>query len=145
MNAETLAPLAEQVGRETGLDPWQLLGHADKESSFRPNVTTGNGKYVGLLQIDRDLVTRMFPGKNPMDPLTNLRAGAKYFQTLLQKFGEPDLAMAAYNWGPGKVTGLLKRLKTTTYEDIKANLPVSVRWYVYRVGALADSYRGLFG
>lgn len=144
MRAEDLAPIAEQVGREYGLTPWQLLGHADKESSLRPEVTTSGGRYVGLLQMDRALIARMFPGKNPLDPLTNLRAGARYFTELLAKFGSLELALAAYNWGPGKVTALLKRMKADSWEAIRSRVPFTVRWYVSRVPALANSYRRLW-
>lgn len=144
MRAEDLAPIAEQVGREFGIEPWQLLAHADKESSLRPTVTSSGGRYVGLLQMDRNLMALWHPGKNPLDPLVNLRAGAGYFATLRKKFGSTELALAAYNWGPGKVSGLLRRMKAQTWEQIKGQAPFSVRWYVSRIATLSNTYRRMW-
>lgn len=144
MKAQDLAPVAEQVGREFGIEPWQLLAHADKESSLRPTITSSGGKYVGLLQMDRDLMARWYPGQNPLDPLVNLRAGAGYYASLRQKFGSSELALAAYNWGPAKVSGLLRRMKAQSWEQIKGKVPFSVRWYVSRIGSLSKTYRRMW-
>ena len=37
---------------------------------------------------------------DPFDPLSNLRAGARYLRQQIDRFGRVDLALAAYNAGP---------------------------------------------
>ena len=37
---------------------------------------------------------------NPFDPISNLRAGARYLRQQIDRFGRVDLALAAYNAGP---------------------------------------------
>jgi soluble lytic murein transglycosylase-like protein len=36
-------------------------------------------------------------------PINNLKAGTKYYKMLLKKFKDRELALAAYNLGPGEV------------------------------------------
>lgn len=40
------------------------------------------------------------------DPLANLRGGARYLRSHLDEFKRVDLALAAYNAGPGRVRTL---------------------------------------
>ncbi len=41
---------------------------------------------------------------DPYDPVQNVRAGAAYLRTLLDRFGDLKSAIAAYNAGPGAVS-----------------------------------------
>jgi soluble lytic murein transglycosylase-like protein len=42
-------------------------------------------------------------------PLNNLQAGTKYYKMLLKKFKDRDLALAAYNLGPGELENRLNK------------------------------------
>ena len=43
-------------------------------------------------------------GVNPADPIANLNGGARYLRQLLDQFnGDVEMALAAYNAGPGRV------------------------------------------
>jgi soluble lytic murein transglycosylase-like protein len=43
--------------------------------------------------------------KDPFDPEESIAAGASYLKRLLERTGRVDLAVAAYNAGPGNVNG----------------------------------------
>jgi soluble lytic murein transglycosylase-like protein len=41
---------------------------------------------------------------NPLDPASAVDGAARYLSSLKQQFGTTDLALAAYNAGPGTVS-----------------------------------------
>lgn len=49
------------------------------------------------------------PGKYRNDPAYNLALGKAYFEKQLSDFGDPALAAAAYNAGPGRVKAAVKK------------------------------------
>ena len=65
--------------------------------------------------------------KDPFDPRENVDAGARLFKQLLTGFGDPALALGAYNAGPSKVNdanGLPNIPETLNYvRAILSNLP----------------------
>jgi soluble lytic murein transglycosylase-like protein len=93
--------LAAMIAREEGIDPDLFLRLVEAESSFRPDVTSVAGAY-GLTQLMPGTAREL--GVDPRDPIQNLRGGARYLRQQLDRFGDPALALAAYNAGPGRVT-----------------------------------------
>ena len=92
--------LAAMIAREEGIDPDLFLRLVEAESSFRPDVTSVAGAY-GLTQLMPGTAREL--GVDPRDPIQNLRGGARYLRQQLDRFGDPALALAAYNAGPGRV------------------------------------------
>ena len=65
------------------------------------------------------------------DPLMATEAAAKYLQSLYGSLGDWDLALAAYNSGPGNVAKAIRRSGgRTNYWNIRSNLPRETAGYV---------------
>jgi len=81
---------------------WLTLFRAniEIESAYRQSAVSSAGA-IGLGQLmpttARDL------GVDPRDPLENLDGSARYLTMMLELFGDPRLALAAYNAGPDAV------------------------------------------
>jgi len=99
--AEPLKQMAVAAAQRYGIDPALYVALINKESAFNPYSRSGKGA-MGLAQLMPD-TARGLGVKNVFDPAQNLDAGAKYLAQLLDQFGTPELALAAYNAGPGRV------------------------------------------
>ena len=82
-----------------------LKAMAKVESDFNPNAVSGAGA-VGIMQL-MPATARNLGVTDPYDPKQNIMGGAKYIQEMLRTFSAYpnglDLALAAYNAGPGAV------------------------------------------
>ncbi|KIN66060.1 Transglycosylase SLT domain protein [Sulfitobacter noctilucicola] len=87
---------------ELSVTAWLTLYRAniEVESAYRQDAVSSAGA-IGLGQLmpatARDL------GVDPRDPLQNLDGSARYLAMMLETFGDPRLALAAYNAGPDAV------------------------------------------
>ncbi len=43
------------------------------------------------------------------DPVSNVRLGINYLQQLVERYGSVPTALAAYNWGPGRIAERIRR------------------------------------
>lgn len=69
-------------------------------------------------------------GIDPTDPI-QARDGAKRMMgDLIRQFGDIELALAAYNWGSGNLSKLLKKHGASTFDEISKFLPKETRNYV---------------
>lgn len=102
--------LVHPAARSTQLDPTLLRAVMRRESGFRSRVRSPAGA-VGLLQIIPATAGRLAAllalpeplGDQLEDPRVNIALGAGYLALLLERFGEPLAAVAAYNAGPDAV------------------------------------------
>ena len=72
------------------------------ESAFNPSARSIKGA-LGLMQL-MPATIRRFGVADPFNPVENIRAGVAYLRQLLDRYGNDEqLALAAYNAGPGAV------------------------------------------
>ena len=87
-----------------GMDHRLVQAVIQVESNFQPNAVSPAGAQ-GIMQIMPENFG-LLNLKDPYDPGQNIMAGTRYFRGLLDQFGELELALAAYNSGPGLVEKL---------------------------------------
>lgn len=105
----------EQAATEAGVDPALLASLVQHESNFDPEAGSHAGA-IGLAQLMPGTAQGL--GVDPHDPMDNLRGGARYLKTQLDRFGSPELALAAYNAGPNRVAqagGIPRIAETQAY------------------------------
>ena len=85
---------------EMNIDPALALSIAKKESGFRHELRSSHGA-VGVFQLLPSTAKRM--GFNPYYLNENIKAGLNYYKLMYKMFGSTELALAAYNAGPGNV------------------------------------------
>ena len=93
------------------------------ESCFNSQALSPVGAQ-GLMQLMPD-TAQWLKVTDPLDPSDNLRAGVRYIAALQEQFDTLDLALAAYNAGPGNVRrykGVPPFAETQAYvQKVKAN------------------------
>lgn len=96
-----LFPLVSQVACEAGVPVGLFDALVVQESRYQIGALSLKGA-AGLTQLMPG-TARELGVRNSWDPLENLRGGALYLRRQINEFGRADLALAAYNAGPGRV------------------------------------------
>ena len=107
LNSQKVEPskfdgLIESYAQKNDLDPDFVKAVIKQESGFQPEVTSHCGA-MGLMQL-MPATADSLGVKNAFNPEENIAGGTRYLRNMLDKFdGNKELALAAYNAGPGAV------------------------------------------
>ena len=124
-----LAMAILEEAEAAGLDPLFVLAVIEVESAFDPAARSIRGA-LGLMQLRPSTLrselrrARLSDG-DVSDPVVNVRGGVRYYRRLLRIFKTQDAALMAYNAGPKRISGYLR----------KGHVPERFREYPRRVRA----------
>lgn len=108
---ERLVSFIGEESRRYGFEPELIMALISTESSFNTWSSSSKGA-VGLMQIipttGRELAeinNIVWEGENELlfNPFMNIKLGVHYLSMLHLKFRDIELALTAYNYGPGNV------------------------------------------
>jgi transglycosylase-like protein with SLT domain len=95
-------PLIQEHARNNSVRIDLVRAVIQVESGFNPSAVSPKGA-IGLMQL-MPATIQEFGVRNPFDPRDNVRAGVAYLRQLLDRYSNnEELALAAYNAGPGAV------------------------------------------
>jgi soluble lytic murein transglycosylase len=154
---EMLYPLGWRVelthaAERLGLDPYLVAAIVREESSYYPRALSRAGAR-GLMQLMPSTAEPManvrgwaFRGGELLDdPAANIQMGSAFLAGLLREFGDPRIAMAAYNAGPGNVRKWLRARKAEDVEAWIEQIPFDeTRDYVKNVTRSWSEYRRIY-
>lgn len=127
--ASAYEPLIEQAAARNGIEPAVLYGLIEQESGFNPSIYSSDGA-AGLTQLMPSTAASLGVTE-PLNPTQSIEGGARLLGELQRQYGgNVELALAAYNAGPGAVD---KYGGIPPYPETEA--------YVTKVLANAQSYR----
>lgn len=129
LQVEGVARAVVKAEQEHGLPALLVLALIEQESGFRPKAR-GPGGSLGLMQLMPQSARAVaaqhgipWQGANTLhDPVKNVRLGVLYLAEMREAFGSTDLAMAAYNIGPGALQKRLARGKSCKGPYVKGVL-----------------------
>ena len=112
-NVEGMATRVEQVSLKYGISSDMIYAVIQAESSFDPRALSNRGA-MGLMQLLPSTAREVAAQMNIQwtddgilwDPMTNLEMGTFYLRSLLTRFDDVGVALAAYNQGPNRIAAL---------------------------------------
>ncbi len=122
--ADAVAAVVSAESTVANVDPSLILAVMEVESGFEAAAVSPKGA-SGLLQIRAETAAEVISrhGLKDEDPgLLNVRAAIRYLGSLQDRFRSRDLALMAYNVGPGRV-----------FEAIRKHELAELAWYPRKV------------
>jgi soluble lytic murein transglycosylase-like protein len=136
--------IIEEHAAAHGISPDLVRAVIQVESGFNPRAVSRKGA-MGLMQLMPATATH-YRVLDPFDPAENIRAGVAYLRRLLDRYSNRvDLALAAYNAGPGAVDRHGERVPPykETREYVRkitsvTAIPVGPKRVIYKIVELID-------
>ena len=142
-----------EAADRAGLDRHLVAAVVREESSFSSQARSRAGAR-GLMQLMPDTARPMVlrrglalgAGELLEEPRLNLELGAEFLGKLLREFGDPRLAVAAYNAGPVRVREWWQARRSDDLEAFVEQIPFDeTRYFVKRVLVSWEEYRRIYG
>ena len=113
---ENVARTVVREAKRYDLDPALVLAVIQVESGGY-NLATSHVGALGLMQLlpstAEELAQRLgldWRGADSLfDPVMNVKLGTAYIKHLSDRYGDVTTALAAYNWGPGRIDQRLRK------------------------------------
>jgi soluble lytic murein transglycosylase len=141
------------AAERAGLDPFLVAAVVREESSYHPRAVSRAGAR-GLMQLMPGTAQPMakvrglpFHGGDLLDdPGANIQLGTSFLGGLLKEFGDPRVALAAYNAGPRRAREWWSRRRSNDIEAWVELIPFDeTRQYVKRVMLSWQEYQRIYG
>lgn len=119
LSSEEVARVAQAIvseARQRAIDPNLVMAVIHVESRGNAFALSPVGA-MGMMQImpptGEELAAKLdipwFGEQTLFDPLVNVRMGIAYLEELHLRYGDTATALAAYNWGPGRIDSRIER------------------------------------
>ncbi|MBF0157882.1 MAG: lytic transglycosylase domain-containing protein [Magnetococcales bacterium] len=126
--------IIQEAASTYGLNKNLISAVIQAESSFNPKAVSPAGAQ-GLMQL-MPATGRSLGVDDPFNPRQNIMAGSRYLRRLLDRYqGNTQLALAAYNWGPGNLERSLERQT--------GKMPQETRQYVAKISGMLEQSRAV--
>ena len=141
-----------RTAERVGLDPYLVAAVVREESSYYPRAVSRAGAR-GLMQLMPATAQPMaavrgwafHDGGLLDDPAANIQMGSAFLAGLVREFGDPRIALAAYNAGPGNARKWWKARKSDDIELWIEQIPFDeTRNYVKKVTLSWEEYRRVY-
>jgi soluble lytic murein transglycosylase len=98
---EKYTEIIDHASDTFGVEPSLIKAVIKAESGFNHKAVSHKGAQ-GLMQL-MPATAELLRVNDPFDPTENIFGGTKYLRKMLDRFGQMELAVAAYNAGPEAV------------------------------------------
>jgi soluble lytic murein transglycosylase len=134
------------------LDPMLVAGLIRQESAFESKAMSHAGA-IGLMQVEPLTASKVahqlkvrYARTRLTDPGYNLMLGSRYLANLIQSFGTPEAALAAYNAGEDRVVQWTAGQNYLETAEFVESIPFTeTREYVQIVIRNAEVYKLVYG